>query len=137
LIASNSDLTAYARWGCTGTLLSGASGTTLLTGNQNTLDIVAGCNQSGIAAKLCADYSITTNGVTYNDWWLPSINELEKLYSNRALIGGFNAPTVDYWSSSQGRDKLAYVLRSTTGGVSYTNKSGGDNGIAVRAVRSF
>jgi hypothetical protein len=137
LIASNSDLTAYARWGCTGTLLSGASGTTLLTGNQNTLDIVAGCGESGIAAKLCADYAITTNGVTYNDWWLPSINELEKLYSNRALIGGFNAATVDYWSSSQGNDIFAYVLRSTTGGVSVTNKIGGDNGIAVRAVRSF
>jgi hypothetical protein len=137
LVASSGDLTHYARWGCTGTQLAGAWGTALLTGNQNTLDIVAGCAESGIAAKLCADYTVTVGGTTYSDWWLPSKDELEKLYANRASIGGFNAPTVDYWTSSQGSDIFAYILRSTNGVFSFTNKIGGDNGIAVRAVRRF
>jgi hypothetical protein len=137
LVASSGDLTHYARWGCTGTQLAGASGTALLTGNQNTIDIIAGCSESGIAAKLCADYSVTVSGTTYSDWWLPSKDELEKLYINRALIGGFNAPTVDYWTSTQGGSIYAYILRSTTGVFSYTNKVGGDYGIAVRAVRRF
>jgi hypothetical protein len=137
LVASSSDLSAYARWGCNGATLSGAWGTALLTGNQNTLDILAECAEGGIAASICADYSLTVNGTTYSDWWLPSIDELGKLYASRGSIGGFSTPTTLYWSSSQAGSIYAYVIKTTDGGVYVTNKSGGDYGIAVRAVRRF
>ena len=137
LVASSSDLSAYVRWGCNGATLSGAWGTSLLTGNQNTSDILAECSEGGIAASVCADYTITVNGTTYSDWWLPSIDELGKLFASRGSIGGFSTPTTLYWSSSQAGSIMAYVIKTTDGGVYVTNKSGGDYGIAVRAVRKF
>ena len=43
LIAAPSDQIRGAVWGCSGTIISGADGTALGTGNQNTIDIIAGC----------------------------------------------------------------------------------------------
>ena len=59
-------------WGCYENELSGANGTAIGTGAQNTLDILAGCSEDGIAAKLATDYEVIENGVTYDDWFLPS-----------------------------------------------------------------
>ena len=50
------------------------------TGAQNTLDILTGCSKARIAAKLAADYEVTVDGATYNDWFLLSKNELDILY---------------------------------------------------------
>ncbi|MDR0733373.1 MAG: DUF1566 domain-containing protein [Dysgonamonadaceae bacterium] len=47
------------------------------------------------AAKVVDE--LTTGG--YNDWYLPSIDELTELYKQRNLVGGFNE-TGTYWSSS-------------------------------------
>jgi hypothetical protein len=48
-------------WGCYETAISGADGTAIGTGEQNTADIVTGCADVGIAAKLADSYS-------KNDW---------------------------------------------------------------------
>lgn len=84
LIAAESDI-INAEWGCYGTSLPGAQGSGLGTGYQNTLDIINGCNEPGIGAILC--YDLVLEG--YTDWFLPSQNELTKLYENRVAIGGF------------------------------------------------
>ena len=94
LIASPSDL-GEAIWGCFTTVTTNASGREIGTGRQNTNTIIATCTTSGIAAKICAD--LVLNG--YDDWFLPSINELVKLYENRIAIGGFSLSL--YWSSSE------------------------------------
>lgn len=136
IIASIDEWTA--RWGCPGTTISGSNGTGLGTGSQNTIDIIAGCTSAGIAAQLCADYSVTTGGITYSDWHLPSITELQRILANRASIGGFNSPYILYWSSSQNGSTQAYVIRTDNPGTDYvTHKSGGDYGIGTRAVRFF
>jgi hypothetical protein len=99
LIAAPSDQSTGAEWGCASTTISGADGAAIGTGNQNTIDIMAGCASAGIAARLCGDLGL--NG--YSDWYLPSYNELQKLFDNRVVIGGFD-PYKMYWSSTEYND---------------------------------
>jgi hypothetical protein len=95
---------AAVSWGCLNNppqqndipQLSGALGTAIGTGSQNTIDILAGCSEENIAAKLAADF--TSGG--YSDWFLPSSVELEKLHAVRTIIGGFE-DFLWYWSSTQ------------------------------------
>jgi len=99
LIAAPSDQ-GMTSWGCEGTAISGADGTAIGTGAQNTIDIMNGCSTAGIAARLCGD--LVLGG--YSDWFLPSQDELNKLYLNRVAIGGFadnSYWTNSYWSSSE------------------------------------
>ena len=86
---------AGAEWGCRYTPITGADGTAIGTGVQNTANILAECTELGIAAKLADDYGL--NG--YDDWFLPSKNELNEMYINRGVVGGF--ARYYYWSSSQ------------------------------------
>jgi hypothetical protein len=106
----------------------GADGTAMGTGNQNTMDIMAGCAPAGIAARLCGDLVI--NG--YSDWYLPSKDELSKLYINRVAVGGF--ASTPYYSSSEYDITTAWYQHFGTGFQSNGAKS---NLIYVRAVRSF
>jgi hypothetical protein len=99
----------------------------------NTNAIVAAQGAGSYAAKLCAD--LVLNG--YGDWYLPSINELHKLYSNRSSIGEFT--TDSYWSSSElssseGVANLALAIFFGTGATYGDSKHVANR---VRAVRSF
>jgi hypothetical protein len=94
LIAYTSDLGSQIEWGCAFTEITGADGLAIGTGNQNTIDIINQCELPG-AAYLCGIYDL--NG--YDDWYLPSKDELNKLYLNRIAIGGFAIGS--YWSSSE------------------------------------
>jgi hypothetical protein len=59
-----------AYWGITGG--TGASGFTIGTGYQNTLNIINSCpDEDPCAARLCVNYS----GGDYTDWCLPSNDE--------------------------------------------------------------
>jgi hypothetical protein len=127
LIAAPTDQSASALWGCDGTDLPGAAGLTLGTGNQNTIDIMAGCATPGIAARLCGD--LVLNG--YSDWYLPSNVELNRLYINRVAIGGFSNSI--YWSSSEVTQFDAWAR--DFGGFPSTR--GKHLGGRVRAIRSF
>ncbi|HNW69251.1 MAG TPA: DUF1566 domain-containing protein [Bacteroidales bacterium] len=128
LIAAPSNQSSSATWGCMGTTISGADGTSIGSGNQNTTDILSGCSSSGTAAKLC--YDLVLGG--YSDWYLPSLNELGKLYQNRTAIGGF--AVAFYWSSTEGSSDQAWVTSFADGGQSKLDKSYSGS---VRAIRSF
>ncbi len=127
LIAAPADQ-GLGAWGCYGASITGADGTALGTGNQNTIDILAGCDDAGIAARICGDLDL--NG--YSDWYLPSIDELNKLYLNRAVIGGFVITA--YWSSSETGPNNASLLNFLNGAQLSIEKY---NGNYVRAVRAF
>jgi len=76
----------------------GANGTAVGTGEQNTIDIEAGCTTPGTAADICANLSLGG----YIDWFLPSKDELNLMYANLKLLklyalGGFTDGY--YWSS--------------------------------------
>ena len=84
-----------AVWGCFGTLIAGAVGTAIGTGEQNTTDIVARCTTVGIAARRANDLVLGGK----SDWFLPSKNQLNQMYLRRTAIGGFSPDY--YWSSSE------------------------------------
>lgn len=97
LIASPADQ-GKAEWGCQTTKIDGAEGIEIGTGLQNTIDIVAGCSVDDIAAKLC--YDLILNG--YDDWFLPSKDELNQLFLQKDKVGGFASDvTAPYWSSTE------------------------------------
>ena len=127
LIAAPSDQGA-TKWGCSNSGISGADGTAIYTGAQNTIDIINGCNEVGIAARLCGD--LVLGG--YSDWYLPSKDELNKLYLNRVAIGGFVQS--DYMSSSEYDVIFVWVMSFGNNYMHYSNKGGTRY---VRAVRSF
>jgi len=130
LLAAPSDQSSGAQWGCYATTIAGADGTAIGTGTQNTIDIVTGCPTLGIAAKLCSD--LVLGG--FSDWYLPSIIELNKLYLNKDLIGGF---TNDYyWSSSEYYNYKypAWFQDFSNGFQGGTNKNYSNY---VRAIRAF
>lgn len=127
-LVTTTENTSNTVWGCIGTLISGANGQAIGTGLQNSLDIVGGCPDPFCAAKLCLDLS--EGG--YTDWYLPSRDELLKLYENRVAIGGFL--TNRYWSSSQFDANNGWFVNFLNGTQGGTQK---DTSRTVRAVRSF
>ncbi len=129
LIAAISDQTTDAVWGCYGTTITGADGTALGTGAQNTTDILADCSTAGIAAKLCDEFS--NDG--YDDWYLPSQDELNKLYIYRTEVGGF--ANANYWSSTEITNNLALLQSFINGLLGMSHK--GMTMTNVRAVRAF
>jgi hypothetical protein len=130
LIAAPSDQSTGALWGCNGTTISGAWQESIGTGNQNTIDIMNGCSEAGIAARVCGD--LILNG--FSDWYLPSREELNKLYLNQIFIGGLSG---SYWSSTQ------YYSQSSNYAYRQFFPSGQWDGyykfaaLSVRAIRSF
>ena len=126
LIATTSNQSTGSQWGCSGTSIS--TSLTFGTGQTNTTSIVNGCSTSSIAARICND--LVSGG--YSDWYLPSYYDLEKLYINRTVIGGFS--NTNYWSSSQNGTTTAYSLNFSTGAGVSTSKT---STVYVRAIRKF
>ena len=134
IIAAINDL-GFFEWGCYGSNISGADSNSLGTGNQNTTDILNGCSQVGIAAKVCSD--LVLNG--FSDWYLPSANEMSRLYDNRLLIGGFSSGASGsfsdfYWTSTENNSNFAYYFNFNASTLQYGSKSAQ---LHVRAIRSF
>ena len=128
LIAATSDQSTSAQWGCFLSSITGANGSALGTGIQNTIDIMAGCVDTLIAARLCGD--LVLNG--YSDWYLPSKIELTKLYKNRVAVGGF--ANAFYWSSTEGDEYSALYRHFANGVQTFATKS---SEFHVRAIRAF
>ena len=130
LEAAPNDQSAGAVWGCDGTEITGADGTAVGTGAQNTADILAGCADPGIAAELADSYRI--NG--FNDWFLPSKDELNLMYTNLHQAGRGGFKTVSYWSSSENGSNNAWNQHFNDGAQTNSNKA---EVHSVRAVRAF
>jgi hypothetical protein len=118
-----------ATWGCYGTPLSGADGTAIGTGEQNTAEIMAGCPDAGIAAEVADAYS----NAGQTDWFLPSKDELNQMYIQQTAIGNFSSDF--YWSSSEDGDYDAWS--QDFGDDRKYGRSKGDSAVYVRPVRAF
>jgi uncharacterized repeat protein (TIGR02543 family) len=132
--AAPSDQSTSAQWGCWGLPIPGADGTTFGTGEQNTIDIEAGCTDAGTAADICANLVLD---VYYDDWFLPSKYELNQMYEKLKLheVGGFVSGP--YWSSSEDNFNSRYIAWGQgfyDGIFYYYNKN---VSVRVRAARAF
>ena len=124
-----------ATWGCY-SILIGNTSTALGTGQSNTTAIINGCSEIGIAARLCDE--LVLNG--FSDWFLPSRDELNKLYLNQFIIGNF--PINQLYQCSSEYDSLSSWLQYFSTGIQINNSlktNVANGGVAqyVRAVRNF
>ena len=127
------------------TRVTGNGGTSVLIGQgqKNTTAMMLQDGYTRGAAKVCDNYSITVNGITHSDWFLPLKDELFQMHLNKGVInttavanglGGSNFSYYFYWSSTE--DDI-YTARgqnfSNANQNTYLKASMGD----VRVVRAF
>ena len=109
------------------------------SGQANTNLFVASTGGVGNYAPVHANnYSVTVDGLTYDDWYLPSRNELKKLYANRSAIGNFTTTGTGlseiYQSSSSypTDNRASFFVRFSDGWSNFETQP-----YRVRFVRSF
>ena len=135
LIAATADQSANVVWwgGSYTNTLAKADG--LGAGKTNTGLIIASQGNGTVttyAARLCNEYMVTVAGVTYADWYLPSKYELNLLYQQKDVVGGFAFRY--YWSSSENLSGYAWYQYFGNGDQNLYDKG---NTLPVRAVRAF
>jgi hypothetical protein len=139
LVCAIEDQSLVIQWYNGSLTTTGATGTAIGTGSANTTAIIAnqGATETAYAAGLARAYS----GGGYDDWFLPSKDELNQMFTNKATInttasanGGSNFSIYHYWSSTEYDNINAWRQFFFNG-----NQDGYDkiNAIIVRAVRAF
>jgi hypothetical protein len=138
----------FTSWSCSNTVdITGATGTAIGTGATNTMAIISNsCTSSSGAANIIA--ALNVNG--YNDWFLPSKDELTEMYLNRNIIdatsavqGGSDlsnpAQPISHWSSSQSTSDVnkAWIRLFVNGSENEVDKTVIITSRAVRAWTDF
>ncbi|MCB0537028.1 MAG: DUF1566 domain-containing protein [Bacteroidetes bacterium] len=110
-------------------------------GANNTDVMVNNCADPNDAAVLCKNYMLVNNGVTFDDWYLPNLEEMLYIYNLKESLGYFNTQHWNindgqydlYWTSTPYDDNEDYIVRfdgwNTTRLESESNR--------VRAIRYF
>lgn len=119
--------------------------TSLTDGFANTQLIINAQGNTGIyAAKLCKDY----RGGGFSDWFLPSVNQLQTLYSKRDVNYPPGGPTDSflasfttgaYWTSTENTKDSAFIINFSGGqSASYSKESKNTTQFPlVRCIRAF
>lgn len=127
IIAYDVTATSYT-WKDTATVTSGCDSTT--DGTLNMADIIT----AGISDHPAANYCNNFTGGGYSDWYLPAIDELSLMWTNKAalLAAGMSISEVaEYWSSTDYSTTMAQTVDMSDGGVTYVAKNN------VRYTRPF
>ncbi len=148
LVCAKVDQSTGVRWFAGSDGVTRATGDGPFSGELNTSIIISsqvsiGDDGNDYAAQICNDLQITEGGKTYGDWYLPSKEELNLMYQNKATIdvtalanSGSAFVSTYYWSSSENRNYHGGAWEQNFG-------SGHQNGLSktntgrVRAVRAF
>ncbi len=137
LILSLNDLQAEVKWGPID--IDVESSENSWDGQANTSAIMMSIRDTNFAAGLCDVYKIQE----FEDWYLPSILELNTLWGNLYDINRVLSESKDgavvypglYWSSTESNDKSAWFFSFFDGKPSnYYDKS---SLLSVRAIRVF
>jgi hypothetical protein len=148
LVAAKEDQSTVVRWYAGTYGNTQAKGDGPFSGEANTSIIIAaqvaiGDDGSTYAARICNELQVTEGGKTYGDWYLPSKEELNLMYQNKATIdatagvnGGSGFASACYWSSTEYSDYSAWAQYFDDGSQSTDDKKYGPTSY-VRAVRAF
>jgi hypothetical protein len=119
--------------------------------NQKIIERITDWETNYPAFAACKDYSITIGDKTYNDWFLPTLTELQQIYAQRAIVndevdnieGGQALFTNEtdpagsfYWSSLEGEGtspdawSLGFLFGIQSSALKFIRS-------AVRCVRAF
>jgi hypothetical protein len=107
-------------------------------GYRNTRAIInQGNSNSDLSAAALADsHTVTVSGIVYDDWFLPSQDELKKLYDSLFTSGDYgDSASNSYWSSTEFNAGAGWaeIFAST-----YNNSRPSKNQLAiVRPIRAF
>ena len=113
-----------------------ATATAIGWGYRNTRAIIlAGNTDTGTASALADSYAVTVGGVVVDDWYLPSLDELNEMYIRKTNIGGFDESDL-YWSSTDSTSTNARRQRFNNTGENWTG-SGKFSLHKVRPIRAF
>ncbi|WP_018526704.1 caspase family protein [Alkalispirochaeta alkalica] len=113
------------QWKTSQTSTPGTS-TAVGSGYRNTYTAMAGSEHPAAQVAMNARHG------GFNDWFLPSKDELNLMYQKREVIGGF--ASVDYWSSSESGSHGARYRGFGNGRQYRSNKR---DSLRVRVVRAF
>jgi hypothetical protein len=139
LVCAIEDQSAGIRWYNGAYTATGATGTGIGTGSANTTTIIAnqGATETSYAAGVAGAYS----GGGHTDWFLPSKDELDQMYQNKATINstatennGSNFTGDFYWSSTEYDSYGAWFRSFYYGSKASSHKV---NAGSVRVVRAF
>lgn len=130
LEAAPSDQSAGIMWNNGTDVTTGATATVVGTGQANTDAIVAAQGTGNYAAQLCNDLELGG----FDDWFLPSRDELDAMYTNLAAggLGGFAAAA--YWSSTETLIDFADAQFMNSGSANDATKA---TLFRVRAIRAY
>jgi hypothetical protein len=133
LIAATADASETIAWSNITDTSVGTTGTAIGTGQANTTTIVGQVVGETACTSGAAYYCDRLVEGGHSDWFLPSRDELNKLYINRVAIGGFAGGI--YWGSSEYSASYAWAqdFYDCVQGGDYKGYGGG----RVRAVRAF
>jgi hypothetical protein len=134
LVCALEDQSAAIQW-YNGTLITISTGTAIGTGSANTTAIITA--QGETATNYAAGLARAHTGGGYEDWFLPSKDELKEMYDKKDVLEaaeGFTAFSDYYWSSTESDTKNAWRQKVSNGDQSYSYK---DDTYSVRAVRAF
>jgi len=146
LVAAKEDQSTGVRWYAGTYGNTQAKGDGPFSGEANTSIIIAaqvaiGDDGSTYAARICNELQVTEGGKTYGDWYLPSKEELDLMYQNKATIdatagvnGGSGFASAYYWSSTEYSNYGAWMQYFDNGCQFDGSKL---NSGYVRAVRAF
>ena len=129
LIAATADQsTGIQWWNGTFILCNPVRNDGVPIGRINTDSIISKQGQGNYAATICAQYL----GGGFGDWYLPSKYELNLLYLQKDVVGGF--ANYGYWSSTEIGIDVAWAQDLGNGGENPDIKAAT---YYVRAVRAF
>lgn len=133
LIAALIDQSQGHKWdsGATASIYAGAVGTAIGTGSTNTSKIIAVIGNGNNAASVCVNY----HGGGYNDWFLPSQDELTRLLGTSVSFGWNIGLGGYYWTSTE--IPPYGVLYCYFGSGSVTMNASKYYTAKIRAIRAF
>lgn len=132
LCAATQDFKTGVKWGCYNKLIKGADSKDVGDGEDNTNAILGGCSEALTAARVCNELISEER----DDWFLPSIGELELMYNELHTKGIGDFVNKNYWSSTENYSLGAWNFNFSNG-KRENNKAKNDESCRVRAVRSF